>query len=123
MQQENLQAAVNKAHRKTVRRRPAMQTEQMSGRAELAEMPSRHGQSLERVSGAGNGKKKDKNSNPQLLQEGQKRAAYRAGKVPRFVALHALWAQRLAAAQAAVHRGLTKPKVQYTYTPQLCDCL
>lgn len=38
-------------------------------------------------------------------------AVYRAGKVPNFAALHALWAQKLAAAKAAVHQRLTVPKV------------
>ncbi|CAL8468814.1 g8355 [Coccomyxa elongata] len=37
-------------------------------------------------------------------------AAYKAGKVPNFAALHASWARRLAAAKAAVQRGLTVRK-------------
>ena len=38
-------------------------------------------------------------------------AVYRARRAPNFAALHALWAQKLAAARAAVHRRLTVPKV------------
>lgn len=42
---------------------------------------------------------------------GSQNAAYKAGKVPNFAALHASWAKRLAAAKAAVQRRLTVPKV------------
>ncbi len=40
---------------------------------------------------------------------------YKAGKVPNFGALHALWAQKLAAARAAVQKRLTVPKVRTKY--------
>ncbi len=45
------------------------------------------------------------------LVAGSQNAAYKAGKVPNFATLHASWARRLAAAKAAVQRGLTVPKV------------
>lgn len=38
-------------------------------------------------------------------------AGRKAGQVPDFRALHTAWARRLANAKAAVHRGLTMPKV------------
>ena len=45
------------------------------------------------------------------LVGGSEDVAYKAGKMPNFAALHASWARRLAAAKAAVQRGLTIPKV------------
>ncbi|BDA43202.1 hypothetical protein COCOBI_04-2140 [Coccomyxa sp. Obi] len=71
-----------------------------SARRQLAQ-PEREGAGLERPA---------VQAVARPLVAGSQNVAYKAGKVPNFAALHASWARRLAAAKAAVQRGLTVPK-------------